>query len=442
MFIAVDDTDSRKGMCTTFLATELVKEFADSQLLDHPRLVRLNPNVPWKTRGNGAVIITLGKGEEKKARLGRIDEDIYRFDGTNTEVDQEEIFERAKRVVERWAEIDQEGTNPGLIVAKERPPEKFYHKAVKDIVELDEVREYLKEGDHLHEGFGKGRGLIGAAAALSWMPDDFTYELLTYREKSMWGEPRDVPEKDVIEVDKRLKNTFDSYDHEENKQAIAPSSPCPVLYGIRGEDPEALKDALGFIGGERPERWMLFLTNQGTDDHIQEMKISETEPWTSARVKGKVCSEPRTIEGGHVLFDLEDGTSEITSAAYEPTKGFRDTVKELIPGDEVELWGGIRKEPKTLNIEKMRIIRLEDKIVKVRNPECPECGKRMSSMGTNAGYRCKRCRTKADEDQAVRKKVERELEEGWYEVPVSARRHLSKPLIRDNISRSTSRRSS
>ncbi|MEF8874419.1 MAG: tRNA(Ile)(2)-agmatinylcytidine synthase [Candidatus Thermoplasmatota archaeon] len=441
MLIAVDDTDSRKGMCTTFIATEMIKEFTEYSLLDYPRLVRLNPNVPWKTRGNGAVVVTLGEGKEKKDSIGNIDGDVYLFKGEHDER-KEDVFERAQSIVEKWSESDREGTDPGLIVAGERPPESFYHEAVKDIVELDQVKQHLKEGKYLFKGYRAERGLIGALAALSWRPDDFTYEMLTYRRKDNWGQTRNVPEKDIIEMDRKLQKAFDSYDHEEKQQAIAPNSPCPVLYGVRGEDPEELKKALEMIGGEEPQRWITFLTNQGTDDHIQELSIAETEQWTSARVKGEVRSEPYTIEGGHVFFDVEDESGKISAAAYEPTKSFRDIIKKLIPGDEIELLGGVRGEPKTLNIEKMRIIELTEKIVKVHNPKCPDCGKRMSSMGTDAGYRCKRCRTKAEENQAVRKEVERELTEGWYEVTVSARRHLSKPLIRDNICRSTSRRSS
>jgi len=59
--IGFDDTDSPKGMCTTYLAYRLVnllkKEHVD--FLDYPNLIRFNPNIPWKTRGNGAVGIKI-----------------------------------------------------------------------------------------------------------------------------------------------------------------------------------------------------------------------------------------------------------------------------------------------------------------------------------------------------------------------------------------------
>ena len=57
--IGIDDTDSLKGGCTTYMTTLLVKEFAEYDLIGYPRLVRLNPMIPIKTRGNGAVVFSV-----------------------------------------------------------------------------------------------------------------------------------------------------------------------------------------------------------------------------------------------------------------------------------------------------------------------------------------------------------------------------------------------
>lgn len=82
MFVAVDDTDSMKGNCTTFLATEIIREFQDMDLIGNPRLVRLNPATPWKTRGNGALVMRFGKGSGPKRFIGMIgDREIYCYDG-------------------------------------------------------------------------------------------------------------------------------------------------------------------------------------------------------------------------------------------------------------------------------------------------------------------------------------------------------------------------
>ena len=59
MHIGLDDTDSTKGGCTTYLAAVLIEKLEkfNIEFKDYPTLIRLNPNVPWKTRGNGALCL-------------------------------------------------------------------------------------------------------------------------------------------------------------------------------------------------------------------------------------------------------------------------------------------------------------------------------------------------------------------------------------------------
>jgi tRNA(Ile2)-agmatinylcytidine synthase len=57
----------------------------------------------------------------------------------------------------------------------------------------------------------------------------------------------------------------------------------------------------------------------------------------------------------------------------------------------------------------------------------------MKSAGKGGGYRCRACHTKAGEDSADVVAVDRLLEPGFYEPPVCARRHLSKPLSRMGV---------
>ena len=68
--IGFDDTDSPKGMCTTFLAYKIVGELKkeNSEFLDFPNLIRFNPNIPWKTRGNGAVSIRIRTKNSSKTK--------------------------------------------------------------------------------------------------------------------------------------------------------------------------------------------------------------------------------------------------------------------------------------------------------------------------------------------------------------------------------------
>jgi tRNA(Ile2)-agmatinylcytidine synthase len=54
----------------------------------------------------------------------------------------------------------------------------------------------------------------------------------------------------------------------------------------------------------------------------------------------------------------------------------------------------------------------------------------MKSIGFNQGFKCKKCKIKSK--KAILKEMKRDIKIGFYEVPVCARRHLSKPLKRIN----------
>jgi len=179
---------------------------------------------------------------------------------------------------------------------------------------------------------------------------------------------------------------------------------------------------------------VLFETNQGTDEHLVRTPLAKVVPYSSVKASGAVASVPDRIPGGHVIFSISGGGATLDCAAYEPTKEFRDIVQQLIPGDRVEAWGGVREpEPGrrlTINLEKLRPVRLVEHRVKAANPRCPKCKRGMKSVGAGQGYRCRDCGVKASESAASYKTVPRALKLTIYEVPICARRHLHKPLKR------------
>ena len=101
LHIGIDDTDSINGGCTTWVATEIIKELSEFDLIGHPRLVRLNPNVPWKTRGNGAVSFTFGKGIGSKKKIGEFQGlEIFTFEkGIEINYDTDSILFRLKNII-------------------------------------------------------------------------------------------------------------------------------------------------------------------------------------------------------------------------------------------------------------------------------------------------------------------------------------------------------
>jgi tRNA(Ile2)-agmatinylcytidine synthase len=418
-------------MCTTYLASELIQEFEEYDLIGYPRLVRLNPNIPWKTRGNGAICLRFGEGIGEPVRTCQIgNKSFVSFEEGKGNPSPEEFENRVARVVESHYQLDDKNTNPAFAVLEKDPPQSLYWKAVRGIVGLDEVKD-LVSGNGVYRLYKNGRGLIGAASAISWKPRDKTYEVIAYRQRDRWGTPRDLVRDSVIAMDKKFVSTFNNYDYEEDHMTIAPNSPCPVLFGIRGDERSDLVPAMSALEGEEIQRWTLFLTNQGTDEHLVRRNVKSIKEFESVITEGDVVNRPRTIEGGHLVFRISDG-DEIDCTAYEPSKGFRNIVNDLQVGDRITVFGSIRDDPRTINVEKLQVHSLTELEAKARNPACPECGKRMKSIGAGAGYRCRSCHIRLGEDAAETTMVERALSPGLYEPPVSARRHLSKPLKRMN----------
>ena len=416
LYIGIDDTDSPDGMCTTYLASQIINEFANNgiELVDYPRLIRLNPFARHKTRGNGGVALKILN--DSKADL-------------------------AKRIVldkvEKLSMLDCDNTNPGVIFYDgEITPEMedYAFRAIYEFITIDEAEEFGKSvGCEIHK-FKKGRGIIGSIAAIGLPLSDCTYELLAYRAPENFGTPRQIDYDSVYEMDeKTFPDTFENIDYSENYIAIEPKTPCPVLYGIRSNTPETLNEAKTIVRVSEPiDDWCIFRTNQHTDMHIREVpRISDMKQFGCYCVEGEVKNRPTIIDGGHMFFYIADDSGEIECGAYEPTKNFRKTVSYLMPGDIIRVYGGIG-EQNTFNVEKFQVIRLND--VEYRNPVC-ECGKRMTSAGKNKGFKCKKCGKRIESNKKVPIKISRKLENAqFYETPVSARRHLSKPLCRMNLS--------
>jgi tRNA(Ile2)-agmatinylcytidine synthase len=410
MIIGLDDTDSKEGMCTTYLAAVLIEKLAlFGRVEGYPLLVRLNPNIIYKTRGNAALAIPIEmKRSEEAGTVRKIVIDL----------------------VEEMAIFSAENTNPGVVFIEEASEDmkkdlaRFSLRAVQDVLEICEAEELLGRYGISHKGFKNGRGLIGALAAagfaLTGLPD-ITYELIAYREKKRWGTLRLIDEDSVWEGAAQ-PDTWDTVDHENRRIVFAPHSPDPILFGIRGKSEIAVRRAFSFMKSEPVERYVVYMTNQNTDMHLLRAKIGEALDLRSYILEGKVSRPPETIEGGHVIFEISDGSSAIGCAAFEPTKGFRSIVRQLRTGDEVTVYGSVKDG--TLNLEKIKLtVRNQNEL---RNPLC--CGKRMKSMGRGQGKRCEKCGAKAKEQ--VIESIKRNISTGFFEVPPSARRHLSKPLVR------------
>jgi tRNA(Ile2)-agmatinylcytidine synthase len=402
MLIGIDDTDSPGGMCTTYLGAVLVRRLIREHMrVREARLVRLNPNVTFKTRGNAAI--------------------AFDVDG-----DPEQAFALACGIVEELADFACENTNPGVVVTERKPHPAFYRKAVTDFCTIEEAVGILDAIGARYRGWKNRRGLIGATAAVASELADKTSEILVYREPQRFGTPRDVDRESLFAAEAAtFPHTWDTVDVANDVVVCVPHTPDPVLFGIRGESPKWVMAARQMIRSEKPALEQIWVTNQGTDAHLVEGKIGSLREGLSYRVRGIVTGTPKTGAGGHVSFVIHDGDENVRCMAYEPTKNFRHVVRQLMPGDEILACGSCKKG--SVNLEKMQVVSLAP-CTTIRPPVCTACNKRMTSDGKGKGYKCKKCGVRADEPEV--RGMPRTLETGWYEVPPTARRHLAKPLCR------------
>jgi len=353
--VGLDDTDSREtGMCTTYAAAELADRIRDSGgRVERLLLVRLNPAVEHKTRGNAALAV-------------------------HTDLDADRATALVRDVLE-MAQTDDPKTNPGAVVA-------------------------------------------------DCAPDDVPPQVAAFTLNAI----RAIQDRTTAAAaDRHYPAVWDTVDRASGYPVCVPRTPCPILYGIRGDDPEACRAVADAIESEPVDRRATFVTNQGTDVHLQDGAVGSLADDSAYRVTGTVAAAPETREGGHVFLSIGDRETRLQCAAFEPTKRFRDRVRALREGDAITVCGEVTAG--TLKLEKFAVRELVR--TEPATPTCPDCGATMSSAGRNQGYRCRDCGTSAD--GKVDRPIERDLELGWYEVPPVARRHIAKPLVRGGFDGAT-----
>jgi tRNA(Ile2)-agmatinylcytidine synthase len=418
--IGLDDIDSPLGGCTTHFAS-LLAEHLDREAIewkDYPRLIRLNPGIPFRTRGNGAVALRLSyQSNLIDMLLGHIE-----------------------KMIHEYVDESYPNTNPGVVILAGSIPERVQtlsQNALWRAVPIDLARRVLKQCNAVSYQGGNGRGLIGALSAIgNLLTQDHTYEYIAYRSRHHCDEKRGVDPDSVAEMVKRMgTRVFSNIDSLDGRILIEPHGPDPVIFGIRGESAEDVIEAARYVRCNQPvDRWMVFRSNQGTGEHLTHgIRIQDLRPYMACTVHGHVEKSPRIMEGGHVIFRIREGKERVDCAAYEPTRGFRELVRALRPGDEIQVHANVRPKSRkhglTLNLEGLDIIDLVAQVRQV-NPTCPHCLKRMKSAGKEKGYKCFKCGFKDQTAAKIEIPVERTIKEGVYLPPLSAQRHLTKPMSR------------
>ena len=412
--IGIDDTDSPKGMCTTFLAYKIVKflEKNKVQFVDYPSLIRFNPNIPWKTRGNGAVRLSIKTNSPKK------------------------IKNKITKFVDDYSET-KNGANPGLVFYENEIVTPSFHKfselALWKLISREKAKQFILENKIDSFYLGNGQGLVGAIGAIGYKFSDHTFELLSYRKKSQFGKKRIIAKDSVKNMQSvTFPETFNSYDIESDRALITPHGPDPVFYGIRGENAESVVTASKIVkANEKLDGYMVFKSNQGTSDHLKnELDVNDLRPYTSGFLVGQVCSNPIMMQGGHVFFSIRVKDKKIKCGIYKPTK-ITTIAQNLILNDKIRIGGGIRKASKNheriVNVEFLDVMELA-KDIRVSNPSCKKCSKKMKSKGSKQGFECTKCgnRSYVKSTSEIPRKIQCKL----YLPVMSAHRHLTRPYQR------------
>ncbi len=410
--IGIDDTDSRtQGMCTTYVGHRIADELRDKYNAEVSRvlLTRLNPAAKHKTRGNASVTI-------------------------HTDACKEDSIEVVEKMLSKFSVVDDDNTNPGAVITDvDNIPEEvsnWTERAMHTLLDISEAEEIIEKYGFESIYYGNGRGRIGSLAGIgAWEAfDDWTYEHISYRYPEERGTERNVDAESVFNAaDKYHPEVWDTVDRTAGDIVCVPHTPCPILHGIRGDVKNSVESVAKNIDSEPVESRQTFMTNQGTDVHLEEEKLENVVNDSAYTIDGIVSEAPHTRKGGHVFFEVQSPTNPeetLSVVAFEPTKHFRHYVRDLKEGDVLTLCGSVTDG--TLKLEKFNVQELND--VKLENPQCEECNRSMGSMGANQGYRCRSCGDTTPSKVEV--PIERKLEKGWYEVPPCARRHIAKPLIR------------
>ncbi|RLG58351.1 DNA-binding protein [Candidatus Geothermarchaeota archaeon] len=327
-------------------------------------------------------------------------------------------------------------TNPAIVIYKgDFPPKDVREIAIKALFKTVRLRDAWKiinsSKKFLYFYMGNGRGIIGALSAIGniLINRDHTYELLAYRKPENIGKKRRIDEKSVIDAAGN-PNIFANYDPETRRILITPRGGDPVLFGIRGETPEDVYKAFLKIRSlEEIDRWAIFVTNQGTDDHWRQKKsIKSIKPFEQVIIEGVLDKNPSWISGGHVILKIQDKTGRITSMVYFESGGMTKKVRNLRAGDKIRIYGGVKeKKELTINVQKIEILRENDE--KEVKPICIRCHKPMRSLGKGKGYFCK-CGYHLSLDVSLIIHLKREIRPRLLLPPYRSIRHLTKPIKR------------
>ncbi|MBK65011.1 MAG: hypothetical protein CMB47_05775 [Euryarchaeota archaeon] len=403
-FIGLDDTDHLNLGCTTENFNDFLNYLTEkiNFTIISRRLVRLWPFANRRTRGNAALsaVIKLNRCDEQK---------LYDFSY--------DWFQLLLSNISSHPSSDFPAS-PVMIISKSKFSEQIYWDTVKGYVDLSLRLNEIKDYECKIFAGNSYWGVIGASAAISWVPyENHSYELIAWRKSSMIGKKRIIDIKAITELDENFPETFVNRDPTKNRGLIAPRTPCPVLYGIRSKSPETLEKAHKWLqlknNVEKSSDHAVHCTNQLSDDHVTPSS-------------GTVISKPLISKGAHSSVKvILDGKLKTLVAFYQGGS-VNLLLRSLRPGDIISWTGLYSPSDSSIHLEKLSISDAVPRIIS--RPLC--CNVSMKSAGNNQNLRCTKCNSYTEKywKGYIPNFSNIDMVDNWTEPTPSNRRHLSKPL--------------
>ena len=402
--IGLDDTDHVEVGCTTSSFDHLLTEISSAMhcKVIERRLVRLWPFARRRTRGNGALGAILEIPDNGALDLKKICTEWF----SNL---LEQVRNHPPSVFE---------ASPCLVITFDQTPESWYWDAVRKHVDSEKLLEDALQRDVIVLRTEPSFGVVGACAAISWENNaNSSWELISWRDESRIGTQRILSPESVLDLEKTHPQTFLNRDPTKGKGMIAPRTPCPVLYGIRGSTHTAVESAHHWLQSredvERSVSFAIHRTNQLSDDHIE------------SSTSGTVTSLPEETKGGHASLSVFSSGRAVKLVAFSEGGPVNGLLRSLIPGDRIT-WSGLLSPDGSIHLEKIKLDFATPRIV--GRPLC--CSRTMRSSGRGQGIRCLTCgRIERRSWQCVEFETKMGYSVGeWIEPTPSNRRHLSRPL--------------
>lgn len=468
--IGIDSTDSAdQGGCTTYSALRLMRrlESHGAAVFQFPRLIRLNPNVPWKTRGNGAVAFTLRSGSPPAgaaAELGLAGGMVQGSRNTSSKAETED--HTANRVAElgtsrEWAQgiarqvrefmcndssIKSED-GPGWVIFSHTEPvasiplcfQAFYQRALVELLDEQEAWDMLQGEPCVVDSHGN-RSIVGATAALGAIPNrSWTFELLAYRKSP--AVPRDIDPSLICDADQKyspvlFNNCVPTKDGMGTRCIAIPKGPDSVQFGLRGHCPTTLLKASEPLITGNVESVCTFISNQHSAAHWSSASPILKRYWVYRGIF-KLATDAKTFKGGHawaygIPIDGAVESDRVLLVAFQKSGVMNRAFRRLLEGDLIEVVGGVYEQPErkgelSIQLEGMRVVRA-DPIVRMHYPRCPDCGSSTMSAGKDKGVKCKKCSFQSKTASRDVESVSRDLSWSWYVPDGDNARHLS-PIV-------------